>query len=201
MNQFQVATYLQLQLHIYYLGDIKVRQIQYYVRLALSLFLFSCADNSNLSAWDKSISNPSSSAIPIATPSPTAFFSKVAIYRFFNPQNGDFLFSLSPSEGTSVGYIYEGSPFSLLATYSINTIAVYRCYNGSRHYVSTDALCESQHVNEGTLGYLFTSPFLGSVPLFRLYQPGTGAHLESLYSTEGVANSFSFEFTQGYLIP
>ncbi len=66
-----------------------------------------------------------------------------------------------------------------------NTIPLYSCYRTKRtdsvygisgtwtyhdHFVSTHPACEGAGINEGTIGYVYTTPQANSVPIYRCWQ-------------------------------
>lgn len=89
----------------------------------------------------------------------------VTIYRL---RSRDHLYSASNSEGTNLGYTYEGPAFQLLkiGTSNPNAIALMRCRSPAAHFLSASPTCEGQGI-DGPLGLGLKTPLPGTVPLTR----------------------------------
>lgn len=121
----------------------------------------------------------------------------IPVYRLLKGQ--DHLMSTNPTEGTSVGYVFEQQSFNLFNTDSrFPLIPVYRCRSFGDHFMSTSANCEGVQV-EGKMGYLLTSQLAGTIPVYRFYKGTIGYHLITTYEQEGLANGFQREGILGYV--
>ncbi len=94
-----------------------------------------------------------------------------AVYRLYNPRNGDHFYTVNDSEAgnaTGGGYVREGVGFFAFANQSdppntISTIAVFRLYNGRDHFYTTSeverdvAIANSRYVSEGVGFYTPTN--------------------------------------------
>lgn len=106
----------------------------------------------------------------------------VPLYRLYNPNDGEHLYTLSMNERdvlSSIGWVYEGIAWR--APLSSST-AVYRLYNpnsGDHHYTTSqneyDTLGRIGWKQEGTAWY---SAGTGGIPLYRLFNPNVyiGTH-------------------------
>lgn len=101
---------------------------------------------------------------------------KQALYRVYNPNSGDHVYTLSLHEAQYLrdrGWSYEGVAW----TAPESGADVWRLYcKGQHHYTASvherDALIAMGWINEGPA---FKSS--GSRPIYRLYNPNSGAHL------------------------
>lgn len=121
------------------------------------------------------------------------------MYRFYDPTTGQHFFTASEAEGEAApGFTSEGIGFDFLSgTGMPGTAPIYRCFNGTGHFISTASDCEG-FTSEGAYGSLYADPVSGSSPLYRFQNPVTGDHLETLDLGEGLANSYQLEFVLGY---
>lgn len=112
----------------------------------------------------------------------------------------DFLFSNSGAEGPGY-YVLDGQAFTLLSGNVPGSTAMYRCHTAAGiHFETLDPGCEGQYM-EGAQGYVFGGQVTGSVPLYRLYHPPTGAHLTTKDQNEiayALANGWLMEGGQGF---
>lgn len=123
----------------------------------------------------------------------------IPVYRSYH-STGDHLYSLSAYEGPQNGYRDEGIAFYVSTRRSsYSPTAIYRCFTGRKHFVSTDRYCEGQR-REGIYGYIARRPFSGFVALNRYNNPGNGDHIVTSGENESLAG-FVFETTLGYAIP
>ena len=121
-----------------------------------------------------------------------------AIYRSYNPHDGDHLYSPSASEGAGAGYALEGRVYSMFPSASAGLVPLYRCYypvaNGIDHFMTRDPGCEGQHV-DFLIGYLETS---GTAPVYRCLNGAAGTHLITTSLAECVAHGLGFEENLGF---
>lgn len=177
-------------------------------------------DNSSSNNNSSSTFNPSTIPSTINVPSsntPTSTSTiavpaeaRVSIYRVYNSQNGDHLFTRNQGEATILDqtpeWTLEGIAFVLLANPGNNRQPVYRCYNpvAGEHYVSHDANCEAQGmIPEGVLGYVsLTLADTSSAPLYRCISVQFPVrHLASTNGTECTGNGFRIEAQYGFVMP
>ncbi|MEA2840912.1 MAG: hypothetical protein QOF41_2242 [Methylobacteriaceae bacterium] len=104
----------------------------------------------------------------------------IPIYRFYNRQTGEHFYTVGTAEGLNGGYAYEGIGFYVLAEPMGGTVPIYRCYNGSMHFMSRADDCEGNGRLEGLYGHLYASPDEGGLPLKRFFCPSNGDHLETI---------------------
>jgi len=112
------------------------------------------------------------------------------VYRLYNTETHDHLYTASPEEAASVanlGYVSEGTLGNVSTrVLSVSQTAFYRLYNKitGRHFYtdSNDELAVlvagGDYILEGTLGYLSDPSYpTYEGAIFRLYNPSTGDHL------------------------
>jgi len=103
--------------------------------------------------------------------------SAVPIYRYFNPTNGDHLYS---KVNTTVGnYISEGSEFNAYPNLGVqNTVPVFRYYNATNgdHLYSRGSPAPGGYISEGIAFYAFASEENNSTPIYRYFNPNSGDH-------------------------
>lgn len=149
-----------------------------------------------------SSSSSSSSSTSSSSGSPSGG-SEVPVYRFYKASTGEHFFSLSPTEGTSAGFVSEGTGFNVYSTaWTTGMIPLYRCYVlNFMHFISDEANCEGAAgaVLEGSYGYVFPTQASGTTPLYRFFNPATGDHLETTDYSEGSNAGYKFEFILGYV--
>lgn len=134
-------------------------------------------------------------AYPVAGQAVTGM---VPVYRFFKT-NKHFM-SLSYTEGTSGGSVFETTGFHAFPSGGAGYQALYRCYNlkALDHFVSTQSNCEG-FSNEGTLGYASSTQIAGTVPLYRFYNTGSADHLATVNYAEGSQTGLTYEGILGYV--
>jgi hypothetical protein len=84
------------------------------------------------------------------------------------------------------GYTLEAANyFWLYASNGANLRPMYRCvFGNSHHFLTTDANCEGIGTSEAIMGYGPSSQQAGTVPLYRLYDAGTGDHFYTIDASE-----------------
>lgn len=123
---------------------------------------------------------------------------RIPINRLYRP--GYHLFSLSTTEGYSLGYRLEiANNFYTEKSSRDGSVPIYRCrINGNgRYLMTTSASCEGAGNNEGSFGYIMTTQIDGAVPLYRWYNPGNGDRLVTLTSSQP-ASGWRYEGITGY---
>ena len=97
-----------------------------------------------------------------------------AVYRLYNPNTGDHLYTTNFEEARSLfGWIYEGVEWIAPSTGD----PVYRLFNGTHHLFTADKNEKEQLQNQGWMfegEAFFTS---GNHPIYRMYNPNGGEHL------------------------
>jgi hypothetical protein len=74
-------------------------------------------------------------------------------------------------------YLYSGA--------APGTAPFYRCVlSNGLHFYTTASNCEIGGRVEGVMGHIGTSPSCGSIPLYRVYHPGTGDHFYTTSAAE-----------------
>lgn len=124
--------------------------------------------------------HPAPPAPPHPAPAPqppnTGSFD-VNVYRFYNPRSIEHLFTTSLAEGQAAQFNPEGVGFRVSAHGGPGRVGLFRCsVPGHKHFVTTDAGCEGQHVDY-QLGSINVGPGLGTTPLYRLYNQRQGDHM------------------------
>ena len=132
-------------------------------------------------------------------PPPNPGYTTQPMYRFYNPTTSEHFFTATLQEGLHApSFRYEGIGFNFLAGAGMpGTIPIYRCYNGSKHFISLDPNCEGTRL-EGTYGSLYSNEVAGTRPIYRTYNFQLGDHLETPNINESFANTYSLEFILGY---
>lgn len=132
---------------------------------------------------------------PVPIPAPTSW---IPVYASSNGK--DNFLSLTFGEG-SPGYVYRGTAFYVLenaaAANGSPLKVLYRCFTGGAHFASTDGNCEGLRV-EGRYGYIYASPTVGTVPLYRFYSPSKGIHLITANPAEANSDYYA-EGILGYV--
>ena len=110
---------------------------------------------------------------------------RASLARTYNPNNGDHMYGFDPGEGWQYGYYAEYAQyFYLPQSPAGGHAALYRCWTPGNqtgdHFLSTDPGCEGS-TWEGVMGYVATSQVAGTVPLYRLYNPGLQ---DTFYTTD-----------------
>jgi hypothetical protein len=130
----------------------------------------------------------------------------IPVHRLYKQASGDHLYSLSPIDGISTGYVLEGRNYFFLGRGGTGFADLYRCVipSGSwDHFLSTDSRCEGM-TQEGGMGRIATSqvPGAGTVPLFRLLDPKTGDHFYTISASErqsALSSGWRDEGVTGYV--
>jgi hypothetical protein len=99
-------------------------------------------------------------------------------------EGGDHLYTRNWKEAvkaqTRLNYVLEcdGKPAFLLADRPVNgAVPFYQFFNGKDHFYTTSRSAEGAPYHlEGVLGYIFTSPGDGRIPLYRAFNPKSGDH-------------------------
>lgn len=132
-------------------------------------------------------------------PAPDPGYGSAPMYRFYDPTTQEHFFTASQSEGASAaGFTSEGTGFLFLTgTGMAGTSAIYRCFDGSKHFISLSPGCEGA-TTQSVYGSLYSSPVSGSNPVYRLFNRVNGDHLETLNLTEGLENGYRLEMILGY---
>ena len=124
------------------------------------------------------------------------------VYRFYNPNSGEHFFSLNQSEvNTGQGWQKEGIGFLVLKNNVSGANPIYRCFSPSisLHFVSGDVNCEATAItNEGMYGYVYSSQYPNTVPLYRCYNASNRDHMETTASSE-CTNNYALEGVTGYV--
>jgi len=125
---------------------------------------------------------------------------RVGVHRSYNGREHFYTTSLSEAGCCGFGVEYANF-YYLYGGAAPGTAPFYRCImDYGLHFYTTASNCETGRGRvEGIMGYIGTSPACGSVPLYRVYHPGTADHfyttsaaerdaaLRSGYTNEGVA--------------
>ncbi len=122
-------------------------------------------------------------------------------FRFYNSVTGEHFVTSNYNEGINAGFSYEGVAFRSVvqsATVS-NAIQIYRCYiNRSKHFVSIDSSCEG-HIQEGSLGKIYSAQAAGLAPLYKFYYPVSGDYLTTTNYVEGIGAGYTYVGILGYV--
>lgn len=107
----------------------------------------------------------------------------VKFYRFYNPNNGDHLYTIDPEERNKVlksGWKDEGIVGHIFAQPHPNTVPIYRLYHAGQqdHFMTTSpdesfqAVQKGQYKFEGVAGWISTQCTRGTMlPLRRFWKP------------------------------
>lgn len=109
---------------------------------------------------------------------------RTAVHRTYNQGSGEHFYTTTRGEGASLGFNEEAADYFHLASAPAPGLApLHRCLMAyGKHFYTTAPECEgSPGTEEGTLGYISTTPQCGAVPLFRSYNPGSRDHF---YTTD-----------------
>lgn len=131
------------------------------------------------------------------------------VYRWRDQSNGDHFLTQDPSGelAPDLGYLYEGTPFSLLDKGTPGTTEFNRwlCPSGHHFYTAdpTGEAAAGRCKPEGILGYIATSQIPGTIPLYRWYNAGTDDHF---YTTDphgelAPTSGYTQELISGYVRP
>lgn len=125
----------------------------------------------------------------------------VPVYRFYSSSYGRHFFTLNYSEGTSMGYTYEGIPFYVVSVAGTTaSTPLIRCYiSGSNlHYATVASSCGST-TYESLYGYVYPTQVSGSVALYGFYNYTTADYIVTTNYAEGTAAGFTYWGTFGYV--
>lgn len=121
----------------------------------------------------------------------------IPVYRFYK---GPFhLLTNFFLEGIDAGFTFEQEAFAVFTSGGVDLVSIYRCYvaNGD-HFISRDPQCEGQ-TTESSYGYVHASPGSGLQPVYRMYNPILGDHLETVNEVEGFLHGYVLESVLGYV--
>jgi hypothetical protein len=155
---------------------------------------------------------PAPSVAPSPTPSPVASTPVSAptttLYREYAAVIAQHLTTAQPGQEQSLLPIFQldGAQFKVYSSSSVSSfVQIYRCaFNSSgEHFTTTRPSCEGAGgaVLEGPLGWVDSVQQTGEVPLYRLYRPGNGDHMDSLTMSEGASDGYYAELVLGYIQP
>ncbi len=156
-----------------------------FLLLTIFIFIFSSCENSDLISENDNL--PTLRATP--TPNNLGYESSIPIWRYYyyeSPNYGDhyygkerpeteIYYSINTIKGRN--YAYELQDFNILAQHTPGvTIPLYRhrSIDNSRHRLSTSANNtqdpnKSGYTNDELLGYIFQSPYPGTIPLREIW--------------------------------
>ena len=119
------------------------------------------------------------------------------VYRFLHPRTAAHFYTLDMNEGLRAGYKLEGQAFRVLAAQAHESIPVYRCFNGKKHFVSRAPLCEGS-MTEGQYGFIYSMPAADRLPIYRFYHRLTGDYLITANKAEGETHGYMLQEILGY---
>jgi hypothetical protein len=131
------------------------------------------------------------------------------VYRLFNGQNGDHLYTSDVNEVNTVpayGFTYEGPAFAISRVAGAGTVPLYRFHlpNGT-HALSTSPQAPSVGYvpPEGVVGYIWSSAQPGLSALYQWYNPNLGVFF---YTTDprgeaAPGSGFIYQGILGYVAP
>lgn len=123
---------------------------------------------------------------------PAPYASSIPIYRYLyygSYQNIDHYFGTSNSSSLvvqGVTYSYEHHSFNIMPENNFpGLVALYRHYSSAErdHILSTESQINS-YASEGIIGYIFTTPQIGTVPLLEYYSSKRKSHHYIVRNTE-----------------
>lgn len=132
------------------------------------------------------------------------------VWRVYNTQNGDHLFTINIDEVNSLvasgTWTLEGIPFSVFSTNGSNLVPMVRCYLSSEgdHFISGQTSCEnSSATQEGIMGYMPLVPTGDAIaPLYRCVNTSSPLrHLAVLDTGECSSSGYRVEGILGYVVP
>lgn len=130
---------------------------------------------------------------------PTQAVGTVPMYRWFNGETGDHLYTIDPNGelAPTSGFVPEGPVFFVFASPQPNTLPLYRWSKPGDHFYTLDPTGElaptSEYSSEGIACYVHGDPVQGTVPLHRWVTEGRRpAEVTVLYHWEGRGKSGSF---------
>lgn len=111
------------------------------------------------------------------------------IYRYYNGGVGDHFYTRTSGGYPSWGY--EGVAFNAYSYKAVNTVPVYRYWNGRDHFYTTEPGAPTGYSSEGIEFYAFNAQLPGTVPIYRYYNSRTGDHF--YVRQAGSYNGYAFE--------
>lgn len=144
--------------------------------------------------------NSGNFTVPMPASAPIVTTPAAPVYRFFSPVTGEHFFTSVYSEGIGAGYSYEGVGFDVVEIPVAGEVPIFRCYAGTKHFVSTSWNCEGTRM-EGRYGYVYQNGGAGLTALYRFYDYANGDHLETTVYSEGVNAGLHLEGILGYVPP
>jgi hypothetical protein len=147
------------------------------------------------------LTNSGTFTVPLV--SPTDAPATQTLYREFDASIG---FHMSTDfEGEAVpAYQVDGPLLQIYQTQaSASFVQLYRCRFGSGHFSTTSSTCEgaSGAAPDGPLGWVDSVQKSGEIPLYRLFNPANGDHMDSTDASEGAADGYHAEGILGYALP
>ncbi|KAI0085554.1 hypothetical protein BDY19DRAFT_896509, partial [Irpex rosettiformis] len=110
------------------------------------------------------------------------------LHRLFSPRSGIHFYTTKATEVDNAvrvrNYNYETLAAHILSEETECTVPLYRIHRGIKHLYTID-LNEKEavqansdvHVGHGVVGYVHATQQPGTVPLYRIFNPRTDAHL------------------------
>jgi hypothetical protein len=108
---------------------------------------------------------------------------ELALFRLWNPTNGDHFYTISKDEAESAtGYAYEGLACAVLAPDSTDGVPIYRGFDGAYHVYSTEAneVATTGYNSEG-VRFRAPNPSASTLPFYRF---SSQYNRDRLYSTD-----------------
>ena len=120
---------------------------------------------------------------------------KVPLYRLYAPTFPDHFYTTNAAERdacAAYGYILESTAAQILASPSPEGCSVpfFRIYRNKEHFYTTDVREKERVVgwagtrDEGIAGYVYAERCVGTVPLYRLYNPESDDHFYTTSAPE-----------------
>ncbi|KAI0759159.1 hypothetical protein BC629DRAFT_1549956 [Irpex lacteus] len=121
-------------------------------------------------------------AVSFSTLEPTT---KVPLHRLFSPRSGIHFYTTKSAEVDSAvrvhGYNYETLAAHILPEIDeselTDTVPLYRVHRGTKHLYTIDLNEVQGGQGHGLVGYVHATKQPGTVPLYRIFNPRTDAHL------------------------
>lgn len=141
----------------------------------------------------------------------------VSVFRLYNSQSKDHLYSFQKNEGTSIGYILEEGGEAAYHIYAQSsgqqpgTVQFVRLFStAGGHFYTADPQEVSDAQNQGfrveaNFGWVYPTTLpqpAGTTPLFRLYQPTVARHFYTtnvIEQEQARENGFNDEGTACYV--
>ncbi len=132
---------------------------------------------------------------------------RTAVHRMYNQGSGEHFYTATRGEGVTNGFHEEReSYFHLAAAPAPGLVPLHRCLMSyGKHFYTTAPNCEgvTPGTEEGTLGYISTTPQCGAVPLYRSYSPRSNDHFYTTDAAEHAhatqADGYTDEGITGYV--